>query len=99
MIISMKTLLWTVCMILLVTYMFAIVMVTYVGQTESLAGVQLDCTLVALLGREWAGEPLSGPELLYCQYGNVTAAMFTLLKITTLDGWAAEVQLLMQEGF
>jgi voltage-gated sodium channel len=73
--VSLRTMFWTVLMLLTVIYMFGIYTTTFIGQAEN--------TTPALVA----------------QYGNMERSMFTLSKITTLDGWAADIQLLYDSGF
>ena len=45
------------------------------------------------------GQAENTTPALVAQYGNMERSMFTLSKITTLDGWAADIQLLYDSGY
>lgn len=76
---SMKALSWVGLIILLMTYVGAIVVTTEIGQNHE------------LYGRE-KGPSYDGEIWPYDKYfGNIPRSMFSLLQVITLDGWCDDI--------
>lgn len=84
---SMRVLFWTIVVIFFITYMFAIFGVVLIG-------VELKTEYESL--PPGPSEPRRELEYLTASTGSVTAVMYTLLQVLTLDSWTSIARPIMK---